>query len=172
MAELRPLPLLAFATGAGLLAFAVYSRRTLRVAVSPTGGRTLLTIVPGSRLTSPFGTRMHPVYNEPRMHKGVDLGAPVGSPVYSPVEGTVYRLDVDGVGRGASNGNAVHVRARDGRLWSFLHLSRHLVAPGDEIELGEALGLVGSTGVSTGPHLHLQVAEADGTVIDPATILT
>lgn len=124
----------------------------------PAGGLALPVF--GGRVTSRFGPRLDPYTREPKNHSGLDIGGlPVGTPVYSPVAGTVTLVHYDGVGQGAVNGNAVHVRDSQGRLWSMLHLSQIEAAVGDRVSPGTQIGRLGSTGRSTGPHLHLQVTE-------------
>jgi murein DD-endopeptidase MepM/ murein hydrolase activator NlpD len=118
------------------------------------------------RVLSPFGWRIHPIYGDRRHHDGIDLPAPVGTPIYAPEAGVVDRVDHAGAGRGEVNGNAVFVKSA-GHRWAFLHLSRVLVAPGATVRAGQNVGLVGDTGRTTGPHLHLQVWDAAGHVVDP-----
>lgn len=117
-------------------------------------------------VTSPFGPRVHPVTGDRRVHQGVDIAAPTGTPVVSSTAGRVVRIDQDGVGRGVVNGNAVFVEARPGLVWAYLHLLEAATHVGAEVRPGQRIGRVGSTGRSTGPHLHLQVI-ADGRPVDP-----
>lgn len=126
-------------------------------------------------LTSPFGMRFHPKTKEWKQHNGIDLAAPLGTPLRAIEGGQVARIDVDGVGSGRWNGNAVHVATSSGRRWAFCHLDRVAVHAGQAVRGGEWLGTVGKTGVATGPHLHLalQVRGADGTLVyvDPLPLL-
>lgn len=117
-------------------------------------------------VTSAFGRRQHPVTGDVHTHTGVDLRAPLGSPVVSATPGQVLRVDADGVGKGAVNGNAVFVRAPDGLVWAYLHLARVAVHVGQVVGAGQLLGAAGATGRSTAPHLHLQVT-ANGKPVDP-----
>lgn len=164
-----PVPLVLGGVGGLLLLLAAASPRAAQAHVSP--GAALLPPLPAPwrRLSSPFGWRVHPVHGDRRHHDGLDPPAPVGTPATAPEPGVVDRVDQAGVGRGEINGNAVFVRSAT-RRWAFLHLSRVLVAPGARVQAGQPLGLVGSTGRSTGPHLHLQVYDAAGQLVDPASL--
>jgi murein DD-endopeptidase MepM/ murein hydrolase activator NlpD len=122
--------------------------------------------VRGARLTSGFGNRLHPVLKTVKHHDGIDLAAAVGSPIYAVEPGHVIRVDVDGEGKGAVNGNAVLVQGPSG-LWAYLHMhTRPMVRVGQTIQAGQQLGLVGSSGRSTGPHLHLSLRRG-GVYVDP-----
>ena len=118
------------------------------------------------RLGSPFGWRVDPVRGGQQHHDGLDLPAPAGTPVYAPEAGVVDRVDRDGVGRGVSTGNAVFLRA-ESRRWAFFHLSSVEVAVGARVTRGQRIGAVGSTGKSTGAHLHLQAWDSAGKLVDP-----
>ncbi len=97
------------------------------------------------------------------MHSGVDLAAPAGSPVYATASGVVSFANWNG-GYGqlvvVDHGNQIQTR--------FAHLSRLLVAPGQRVSKGQVVGLVGSTGRSTGPHLHYEIRQA-GRAVNPLT---
>jgi murein DD-endopeptidase MepM/ murein hydrolase activator NlpD len=117
-------------------------------------------------VSSNFGPRINPVTKKAHDHTGIDLPAPEGTPVLAVEEGRVIRVDRNA----AVNGNAVFIKgARSGLVYAYLHLS--FIDPiaalkGATIGLGKPVGRVGSTGRSTGPHLHLQV-EHNGKPIDP-----
>jgi len=116
-------------------------------------------------LSSPFGPRLHPIDHVRRMHWGVDFAAASGRVVGSAARGFVVRA-----GFTPGYGLAVEVR-HDGELTSrYGHLSRLLCASGDRIEAGQPIGLVGSTGRSTGPHLHFEVWRG-GRAEDPLVLL-
>lgn len=119
------------------------------------------------RVSSKFGSRVNPVTAQPQFHTGLDLPTVTGSICLAVWDATVERVDVDRVGRGVVNGNAVMIRSGQ---WTFcyLHLSQVLVKPGQTVYRGQVLGLTGSTGRSTGPHLHFQVYYL-GRVCDPST---
>lgn len=116
-----------------------------------------------SYLTSRYGMREHPILGGLRMHTGVDLAAPTGSPVVAPQSGTVTYANWRG-----GYGLEVSVLHAGGVETRFAHLSRLMVYPGEHVTKGQILGLVGSTGRSTGPHLHYEV-RVNGRAINPLT---
>ncbi|MGX7953462.1 M23 family metallopeptidase [Tsuneonella sp. HG249] len=113
------------------------------------------------RLTSRFGMRGHPVLGGYRQHSGVDLAAPTGSPVLATADGVVTFADWRG-----GYGLLVSVEHGGGLQTRFGHLSRIMVRPGERISKGQLVGLVGSTGRSTGSHLHYEVRR-NGSAVDP-----
>jgi len=119
---------------------------------------------------SPFGWRADPFTGATTFHPGLDIPVPVGTPIYAPLAGEVVRIDRDGVGRGVVNGNAVFLRTAD-QLWAFLHLSVVACTPGARVQRGQLLGRTGQTGRATGPHLHLQVYDRNGKLLDPRSVL-
>lgn len=124
------------------------------------GGGVLLRPAPGP-ITSGFGPRVHPVTGEYRMHEGVDIAAPTGTPVVAAAAGTVVYA-----GAAGGYGLLVIVDHGGGLTTRYGHLSRIAVGPGDPLTGGAAIGAVGSTGLSTGPHLHFEV-RVDGVAQDP-----
>jgi murein DD-endopeptidase MepM/ murein hydrolase activator NlpD len=106
------------------------------------------------RLTSSFtARRFHPVLRRVRPHWGVDIAAPAGTPVRASADGTVL-----GVASSPSYGLVVDVSHRGGEyITRYAHLSAVLVREGQRVRRGDAVGRVGSTGLSTGPHLHYEV---------------
>lgn len=122
------------------------------------GGRTWPVAAP---ITSGFGTRVHPLTGSPRLHAGIDLGAPTGTPIRAAAAGTVVVAGVMG-----GYGNTVDIRHGDGTTTRYAHQSRLLVRAGQQVAAGQVIGLVGSTGASTGPHLHFEVRTPTGP-IDP-----
>lgn len=102
---------------------------------------------------SGFGMRVHPVTGVKKMHNGIDIAAPTGTPVFSFCDGVVTRVDVAGVGSGKGNGNAIHIAVGPFNF-QFFHLSRVDVRVGQKVHAGQVIGAVGSTGLSSGPHLH------------------
>lgn len=127
----------------------------------PTVSVPSLTPVNGARMSSSFGYRNHPVRGGRRMHKGVDLAAPTGTPVYATADAIV---DLARWGRGYG----LYIKLDHGADLEtrYAHLSRLAVAPGDRVEKGDVIGYVGSTGWSTGPHLHYEV-RVNGVAVDP-----
>lgn len=114
-----------------------------------------------ARLSSGYGMRDHPVIGGRRSHKGVDLAAPTGTPVYATADGIVSRADWF-----SSYGLYVSVEHGAKLQTRFAHLSRLAVASGERVKKGDIIGYVGSTGRSTGPHLHYEV-RIDGAAVNP-----
>jgi len=116
---------------------------------------------------SGFGPRKAPLAGASTFHTGVDIKAPAGSPVKATAAGEVIE-----VGSDAKSGNFVKIKHRDGRVSSYSHLESYGVEQGDQLAGGSVLGKVGSTGNSTGPHLHFTLTDVDGeTKIDPRTVM-
>jgi murein DD-endopeptidase MepM/ murein hydrolase activator NlpD len=117
--------------------------------------------VDGVRLTSDFGMRWHPVTGGRRAHKGVDLAGPIGTPVHATADGVVSRADwFSGYGLYVALEHGGDIESRYG------HMSRLNVAAGQQVRKGDIIGFVGSTGRSTGPHLHYEVRIA-GQAVNP-----
>ncbi len=114
------------------------------------------------RRTSGFGMRYHPILGYPRLHRGIDFGAPAGTAIYAVAGGTVSFA-----GRHGGHGNYVCIDHGRGLATCYAHLSRIDVTSGVRLGAGAMLGAVGSTGLSTGPHLHYEVYR-DGRPVDPA----
>lgn len=109
----------------------------------------------GSPITSHFSrARFHPILKIYRPHLGTDYGAPVGTPVQTIGSGVVLFA-----GRHGGEGNAVHIRHTNGYETMYLHLSRIFVRAGQHVEIGKTIGLVGSTGLATGPHLDFRILQ-------------
>ena len=115
----------------------------------------------GASLTSSFGMRNHPVLGGRRQHAGVDLAAPTGTPVYATADGIVSRADWF-----SSYGLFISIEHGASMQTRFGHLSRLAVAAGDSVKKGDLIGYVGSTGRSTGPHLHYEV-RVEGLAVNP-----
>ena len=120
---------------------------------------------PGSDVTSRFGNRTDPFLGRLALHAGIDFRMPVGSEVRASGSGTVLTA-----GRSGGYGNLVEIDHGDGLTTRYAHLSRILVQNGDTVESGDIVGLSGSTGRSTGPHLHYEVRR-DGRASDPARFI-
>jgi murein DD-endopeptidase MepM/ murein hydrolase activator NlpD len=167
------LPALATALAAALLATGGRPAPT-HVKIGTLAGTSVLhpglvgpaSVVPGAVITQPFGCTSlalePPAPNCPggRFHSGVDLAAPAGTIAFAPAGGIAWP--------GAEPACGVYVQLDLGAGWSVLycHLQATLVAPGDRLDPGSAVGLVGSTGNSTGPHVHFEVRHL-GVPIDP-----
>ncbi|MBR2194028.1 MAG: peptidoglycan DD-metalloendopeptidase family protein [Salinivirgaceae bacterium] len=118
-----------------------------------------------SRISSPFGERIHPVYGKKSFHKGIDLAAPNGTPIYATADGVVAFA---GVCNGY--GNFIKLNHQNGYKTGYAHMSSMVVKTNDKVKKGDLIGYVGSTGTSTGNHLHYEVYYNDQ-VTDPAKTL-
>ena len=117
--------------------------------------------VEGASLTSGYGMRNHPVLGGRRQHRGVDLAMPTGTPVYATADGVISKAEwfsSYGLYISVEHGAAIQTR--------YGHLSRLAVAAGQPVKKGDLIGYVGSTGRSTGPHLHYEVRIA-GAAVNP-----
>jgi murein DD-endopeptidase MepM/ murein hydrolase activator NlpD len=115
--------------------------------------------------TSGYGSRIDPIQHKEIKHPGFDLAAKTGTPVSAAAEGTVVSA-----GPAGTYGNLVTVRHGNGVETRYAHLSATTVKAGDHVDAGQQIGNVGTTGYSTGPHLHFEVRK-DGQAIDPAPFL-
>lgn len=120
-----------------------------------------ITPVPYYTLTSPFGMRMHPVYNEYRMHNGVDLACAQGTQIYASRSGQVTTATY-----GKDAGYYVSINHGDGFASVYMHMTHYIVSAGEYVSQGQVIGYVGSTGASTGPHLHFGISK-NGTYVNP-----
>ena len=137
--------------------------RTGVASPSPIGGVSIPSRMPldAATLTSSYGSRIHPVLGGRRNHNGVDLAQPTGTPVYATADGIVSRADYWG-----SYGNYIQIEHGGELETRYAHLSGYAVAAGQQVRKGQLIGYVGSTGRSTGPHLHYEVRVA-GEAVDP-----
>jgi len=112
------------------------------------------TPIDGARMSSGFGMRRHPVLGYNKMHKGVDFAAPTGTPIYAAGDGVV-----DFVGRRGGYGKYIRLRHNAKLKTAYAHMSRYKkgIHAGQRVKQGDVIGYVGSTGRSTGPHLHYEV---------------
>jgi murein DD-endopeptidase MepM/ murein hydrolase activator NlpD len=126
----------------------------------------LKTPIDGARLSSRFGNRRHPILGYTRMHKGVDFAAPTGTPIYAAGDGVVVLAGWNG-----SYGNYVRIRHNREYQTAYAHMSRIAegVRAGVRVRQGQVIGYVGSTGRSTGPHLHYEVLRA-GRQVNPLQV--
>jgi murein DD-endopeptidase MepM/ murein hydrolase activator NlpD len=115
----------------------------------------LFPLVTAAPITSPFGWRIHPISGERRMHSGTDLGAAMGTPVVASITGRVVTA-----GSMGGYGLTIVIEQPDQmRQILYGHLSEILVQPGTVVQAGTVIGRVGSTGASTGPHLHFEMRD-------------
>lgn len=122
------------------------------------------TPIDGARVTSGFGMRRHPILGYSKMHKGVDFGAPTGTPIYAAGDGTVEKA-------GWSGGYGKYVRIKHNGTFAsaYGHMSAIAVKAGQRVRQGQIIGRVGTTGRSTGPHLHFEVLKA-GAQVNPKSV--
>jgi murein DD-endopeptidase MepM/ murein hydrolase activator NlpD len=117
--------------------------------------------VGGVRMSSGYGMRNHPVLGGRRSHNGVDLAGPTGTPVYATADGIVGKAE-----RFGSYGKYIQIEHGGEMETRFAHLSGYNVVAGQRVRKGDLIGYIGSTGRSTGPHLHYEVRIA-GEPVDP-----
>lgn len=112
-------------------------------------------------LSSSYGMRVHPITGRVARHNGIDIPAPRGTPIYATADGVVGRAQVLG-----GYGNYVDINHGNGIETRYGHMSRYSVRAGQQVKKGDVIGYVGSTGRSTGNHLHYEV-RLDGTPVNP-----
>ncbi|MES2615893.1 MAG: M23 family metallopeptidase [Bdellovibrionota bacterium] len=117
------------------------------------------------RLSSTYGWRMSPFSGQERMHLGLDIAAPVGTPIYATADGSVVRTAVT-----EDYGRMLEIQHTGKLLTRYAHTSMVYVKEGQKVKKGEIIAAVGSTGRSTGPHVHYEI-EVDGKRIDPETYI-
>jgi murein DD-endopeptidase MepM/ murein hydrolase activator NlpD len=116
-------------------------------------------------MSSPFGMRLDPFLGRPAVHTGIDLRGEIGEPVHATAAGKVSIA-----GREGGYGNMVEINHGNGLATRYGHLSKILVKVGQTVRIGEVIGLIGSTGRSTGPHLHYET-RINGEAVDPQKFL-
>ena len=119
-------------------------------------------------MTSTFGPRKHPILGTVRIHKGVDWAAPVGTPIMAAFDG-----EISFQGDGGSYGNLVKIAHANGRETRYAHMQKFAIASGvgTKVKAGDVIGYIGTTGLSTGPHLHFELYQ-NGEAIDPLGTVT
>jgi murein DD-endopeptidase MepM/ murein hydrolase activator NlpD len=130
-----------------------------RQQAGPTDGMFMLPVE--GQHTSGFGMRMHPIDHEERLHSGMDIAAPAGTPIQAAAAGQVVFS-----GTQAGYGNVVVIQHEEGYSTLYAHTTANLVSVGTTVSQGQPIATVGSTGRSTGPHLHFEVRK-DGKRLDP-----
>lgn len=122
--------------------------------------------VPSStRITSPYGYRIHPIFNTRKMHTGIDIAAPTGTPMVAIDNGTVIFSGTKG-----GYGNTVMIKHDDGKVTLYGHNSQNIVSNGQRVSKGQIVAKMGSTGNSTGPHLHFEV-RINGKHVNPMSYI-
>ena len=121
--------------------------------------------LPGAKITSQYGSRSDPFTKKWAMHSGMDFRAARGTPIRASGGGIIVKA-----GRNGGYGKIVEIKHRNGYTSRYAHLSRIKVKVGQRVKLGQTVGLVGSTGRSTGPHLHYEI-RSSGKTIDPAKFI-
>ncbi len=133
--------------------------------VKYTGGRFMWPVPASSRITSQYGYRIHPVYKTKKFHSGIDIGAPYGVDILAAADGTVTLATTNG-----GYGKCVIINHGSGITTLYGHNSTLLVSVGNKVTKGQVIAKAGSTGVSTGPHLHFEV-RVNGSTTDPMQYL-
>lgn len=126
------------------------------------------TPVDGARISSPFGMRWHPILHFNKLHKGTDFAAPIGTPIYAAGSGTILWAAMKG-----PNGNLTILQHDNGWQTYYLHQSMFMpgVVAGARVSQGQKIGEIGTTGRSTGPHLHFEL-HVNGEPVDPMGVET
>ncbi len=119
------------------------------------------------QVTAPFGWRIHPITGKRQLHKGLDIGAPMGAPILAAADGVVNDAGWDDGGYG----NFVELKHSDGGVSFYAHARQILVAKGQQVTQGQLIAEVGSTGRSTGPHLHFEIQPDGKQASDPMAFL-
>lgn len=144
---------------------AQYKEELVKLALkgqNPPSNATWIEPVSGYTITSAFGYRKAPTAGASTYHQGVDMACPTGTPIYATRSGTVTKASYQA--RGA--GYYVSINHGDGFASIYMHMSRYVVSAGQTVTQGQLIGYVGSTGVSTGPHLHFGISYG-GTYVNP-----
>ena len=124
------------------------------------------TPINGARLSSGYGMRKHPILGYNKKHLGVDFAAPTGTPIYAGGDGTITMI-----GRHGNYGKYIRIRHNGTYNTGYAHLSGYAkgMKKGKRVRQGQVIGYVGSTGMSTGPHLHYEVMQGNKR-INPMTL--
>lgn len=146
--------------------FASWERPSERPSIATSVAVPSRTPLDSYRMTSDYGMRNHPVLGGRRKHDGLDMAAPSGTPIYATADGIVEKAEWFG-----GYGNYVAINHGADLETRFGHMSRYTVSAGQRVRKGDLIGYVGSTGRSTGPHLHYEVRVA-GLAVDPTPYMT
>ena len=148
---------------------AQYKEELVKMALrgeNPPSNATWLEPVSGYTITSPFGYRKAPTAGASTYHQGIDMACPTGTPIYATRSGTVTKASYQAGGAGYY----VSINHGDGFGSIYMHMTRYVVSEGQTVSQGQLIGYVGSTGVSTGPHLHFGISYG-GTYVNPMAYL-
>jgi murein DD-endopeptidase MepM/ murein hydrolase activator NlpD len=117
-------------------------------------------------ISSPYGMRFHPILKVNRFHSGLDIANSMNTPIFSVVDGFITEVGYD------KNGYGIYVRIKaEDKIFMYAHLNSVNVVPGIKVKQGNLIGKMGTTGLSTGPHLHFQVENFKGETYDPLKYL-
>jgi murein DD-endopeptidase MepM/ murein hydrolase activator NlpD len=155
----------AVSAGQGIGLAAQLARDFQGAEAPPEGRRGGEPVAGAGRVTSGFGMRHDPLHGELRRHDGVDIAAPVGTPIRAPKDGVVRFA-----GDRGGYGNVVYLDHGDGTESRYAHCDALAVRAGQVVRSGDVIASVGSTGRSTGPHLHLEL-RANGAALDPSALV-
>jgi murein DD-endopeptidase MepM/ murein hydrolase activator NlpD len=124
------------------------------------------TPINGARLSSGYGKRKHPILGYTKMHKGIDFAAPVGTPIFAAGNGTIAKI-----GRNGGYGNYIQIRHNDSYATAYAHMKGFAkgLKQGSRVKQGDIIGYVGTTGRSTGPHLHYEILQ-NNTQVNPIRV--
>ena len=148
---------------------AEYKEELVKMALrgeNPPSNATWREPVSGYTITSAFGYRKAPTAGASTYHQGIDMACPTGTPIYATRSGTVTRASYQAGGAGYY----VSISHGDGFASIYMHMTRYVVSAGQSVSQGQLIGYVGSTGVSTGPHLHFGISYG-GTYVNPMAYL-
>ena len=148
---------------------AQYKEELVKMALkgqNPPSNATWIEPVSGYTISSPFGNRKSPTAGASTYHQGVDMACPSGTPIYATRAGTVTVASYQAGGAGYY----VSINHGDGFASIYMHMTRYVVSKGQSVTQGQLIGYVGSTGISTGPHLHFGVSYG-GTYVNPMAYL-
>lgn len=160
----------------GLAAACVTSLGTLTIASTAnargdqaSAAKSVVSEIVSGRLTAKFGKSHDPFKSgDPVVHRGVDIAAPFGTPIHAPEAGTILAATNIYDGK-PGYGNVVVIQTDDGTKTMFAHLQGYTVREGQRVTKGEQIATVGSSGKSTGPHVHIET-QKDGALVDPMSV--
>lgn len=171
-----PVLMIVFTLSAGISHGLTFTAPAALPADAPLAAGKLTCPVPGAATTQPFGPSVLPgepaMFGYPHFHTGVDLAVAEGTPIRAAESGQVVQAagQTDSLGFLVGYGNLVRVAASTGRAEYYGHLSAFAVSRGDIVQQGQVIGYVGTTGYSTGPHVHFEV-RINNVPVDPVPFM-